>query len=271
MSKEIKILVIMEGGKTEPNFFNQLISVYGVQAELFPIEGNIYKLYKKMQEYDFLCDVKDALKELPIKKTDKQILDEIFTYTYLVFDCDVHHTNIPQIEKHLWEDVNVNFEHLKEMADYFVDETDPSIGKLYVNYPMMESYRDCNAFFDEEYCHRTVAIQDFVHYKKMAGQQKLANVNINKYTKENFSDLTRMNVYKLHTLCQGEWSPLPYSTYRELSETKNIADTEFQFCQKHRQVQVLNSALFMLIDYYGNRDGFYDRIMQPNNNIQLSI
>ncbi len=32
------------------------------------------------------------------------------------------------------------------MTEYFVDETDPTIGKLYINYPMMESYRDCDEF-----------------------------------------------------------------------------------------------------------------------------
>ncbi len=37
------------------------------------------------------------------------------------------------------------------MVNYFVDETDPSIGKLYINYPMMESYRDCDTFFEEDY------------------------------------------------------------------------------------------------------------------------
>ena len=33
------------------------------------------------------------------------------------------------------------------MLDFFNDETDQ--GKLFINYPMMESYRDCDAFFDE--------------------------------------------------------------------------------------------------------------------------
>ena len=101
MSKETKILVITEGGRTEPKFFEQLISIDGVNARIFSIEGNIYKLYKKMQEYHFLCDVKDALAELKIEHADKEILKDTFTYTYLVFDCDAHHTDIPDVDKPL--------------------------------------------------------------------------------------------------------------------------------------------------------------------------
>ena len=265
MSKEIKILVITEGGRTEPKFFEQLISVYGVNAKVFPIEGNIYKLYKKMQEYHFLCDVKDALAELPIQNTDKEILKETFTYTYLIFDCDAHHTDIPDKEKPLETIIKENFRRLQEMASYFTNETDPSIGKLYINYPMMESYKDCDAFFDEAYKERTVDICDFVRYKSIITRKKIANVRMDRYTRENFDDLTRMNVYKLNYIRRDLWDAVSYDTYMELSEASEIVLSEAQFCDATHQVQVLNTALFLLLDYYGNRDGFFDQLMKRSD------
>lgn len=57
------------------------------------------------------------------------------------------------------------------MAEYFVDETDPSVGKLYINYPMMESYRDCDDFFDENYKSTMVSLPAILSYKKDVGKE----------------------------------------------------------------------------------------------------
>jgi len=262
MSKEVKILVIVEGTRTEPKFFEQLASVYGVNARIYSVGTNIYLLYRKMQEYEFQCDVKDALAELNVSKADKDILKETFTYTYLIFDCDAHHTDIPDKEKPLETVIKENFMRLQEMASYFTNETDPSIGKLYINYPMMESYKDCNLFFDEDYKDRTVDICDFVRYKSVIAQKKIANVRMDRYTRENFDDLTRMNVYKLNYIRRDLWNAVSYDTYMELSEASEIVALEEQLCDATHQVQVLNTALFLLLDYYGNRDAFFDRLMR---------
>lgn len=265
MSKEVKILVIVEGTRTEPTFFEQLASVYGVNAKIYSVGTNIYLLYKKMQEYEFQCDVKDALSELTVTKADKELLKETFTYTYLIFDCDAHHTDFLDKDKPLETVVKENFRHLQEMAAHFTNETDPSIGKLYINYPMMESYKDCDAFFDEAYKDRTVDVSDFVRYKSIITQKKIANVRMDRYTKENFDDLTRMNVYKLNYIRRDLWDAVSYDTYLELSEASEIVFSEEQFCDTTHQVQVLNTALFLLLDYYGNRDGFFDRLMRRSD------
>jgi len=127
---------------------------------------------------------------------------------------------------------------------------------------MMESYKDCNAFFDEEYRYTTVDITNFKKYKQIVSRKKIANVRMDKYTRENFDDLTRMNVYKLNYIRRDIWDSVSYDTYMELADAVEIADTEAQYCDKYHQVQVLNTTLFMLIDYYGNREGFFDNLMK---------
>lgn len=126
----------------------------------------------------------------------------------------------------------------------------------------MESYKDCDVFFDEDYKERTVDICDFVRYKSIITQKRIANVRIDRYTRENFDDLTRMNVYKLNYIRRDLWDAVSYDTYMELSDAAAIAASEAQFCDANHQVQVLNTALFLLLDYYGNRDGFFDSLMR---------
>ena len=74
-----------------------------------------------------------------------------------------------------------------------------------------------------------------------------------------------MNVYKLNYMRRDLWDAVSYDTYMELSEASEIVLSEAQFCDANHQVQVLNTALFLLLDYYGNRDGFFDRLMKRSD------
>lgn len=259
-NKKLKILLIVEGTKAEPVFFNRLAQVYGLNAEIYPVGTNLYLLYKKMKEYNFESDVKDALKELSISKADKEILSNKFAYTYLIFDCDIHHRDIVKKDVPLEVLMRENFLQLKEMASYFVDETDPSIGRLYVNYPMMESYKDCDNFFDEKYLKNRVLVEDLIRYKSIVGSKKLCNVRVDSYDKENFNDLINLNLHKLNYMIEKSSDSLPYKKYLEISEASKVADYEFTLVEEENCIDVLNTSIFLLLDYYGNRDGFYDNI-----------
>lgn len=61
---DVNILIIVEGSKTEPNFFNRLSDVFGLKFDIYCLETNIYSLYKKMKEIDFNGDIKDVLSEI---------------------------------------------------------------------------------------------------------------------------------------------------------------------------------------------------------------
>ena len=69
------------------------------------------------------------------------------------------------------------------MIDFFNNETEN--GKLYVNYPMMESYKDCDDFFDEQYQNREVSLKTlFSHkYKQQVSQRILSNCRIDRIKK----------------------------------------------------------------------------------------
>lgn len=104
----------------------------------------------------------------------------------MVFDADLHHKAPEQrglsvSTKELLAD---NFPKLIEMAEHFTDETDPSIGRLYINYPMMESFRYCNTFDDDQYLSATIPIAMLGKFKSLASQMKLSGIAVTEYKKK---------------------------------------------------------------------------------------
>lgn len=143
------------------------------------------------------------------------------------------------------------------------DETNPSIGRLYINYPMMESYRYCDKFFDESFLNAQIELDKMSKFKSPASKKKLAGLQIERYEKQDFSDLIRMNVLKLNVLSEesADFS-IPYNKYLDKSQQELIAIKQQELAQHSKVISILNTSLFVVLDYYGNRDSFYDKLIQ---------
>ena len=260
---EGNILVIVEGEKTETRFFERLAEVFGLKFNIYCFATNIYTLYKKMKDVDFNANIKDILLEKEKDSKNIEILSKKFAYTYLVFDCDLHHTNKGERRSHK-ETMIENMKELSEMAKYFVDETDPSIGKLCINYPMMESYRDSNDFFEEEYAKRTAKIDKIKNYKNIVSTRKICKCHINKMTNEQFSLLILQNLFKLNFILKDKWEKHEYSIYLHELDSLRILNKQNELVTKFDFLSVLNSSLFLIVDYFGNRNGFYEKLEYKN-------
>ena len=255
-----KILLIVEGG-TEKDFFERLFKVFGLSFELVVVASDLYSLYSKMEQYDLACDVKDVLAELVTSGTVKEVLKSKFAYTYLVFDSDLQNktpaqrgTDIP-IEPSAEDDLL----KVKKMAEYFTNETDPSIGRLYINYPMMESFRYCDSFNDTAFLTEFIPISMMKGFKKAASKKKLAGHYIAEYTKTNFKNLIRSNVKKLNTVSKTAFEGMPsYEIYQVVSKGASIAEKQSEMVRSKRMLSVINTSLFLLLDHYGNKNAFYD-------------
>ncbi len=254
---ESNILFVVEGNKTERCFFKSIAKVFDQKFEVYCLGTNIYSLYKRMKDFDFNGDLKDVLAE--IHPDQKDILSKRFAYTYLIFDCDAHHPKKDDVRS-IGEIISDNIQKLSEMAKYFVDETDPTIGKLYINYPMMESYRDCDEFFEDKYSEATVSITDLPKYKQNVATRKICRFHVDQYTKEQFVLLILQNVYKLNKLNNDSWNKPNYEEYRRCSDTSNILSIQQKLIESIGIISVINTSLFMITDFYGNKDGFYDRL-----------
>lgn len=258
MNNERTILVIVEGEKTEPAFLEGLTNAYALNFSICCVKTNIYYLYNKLKALDFNADIKRVILEDFPEYED--ILSRVFVYTYLFFDCDAHHTREGE-NGFIADIVKTNIQKLHEMAEYFIDETDPTVGKLYINYPMMEAFRACNSTFEDSYKDEYVGLCDLHNFKKIVGTKKLVGKHLKNYSQEDFRQLTKMNVFKLNDIMNGDWGGMSYERYLSCSGALTILSKQSEIVNKRKQMAVLNTSLFFLIDYYGNKDGFYDEVV----------
>lgn len=127
---------------------------------------NIYKLYEdivKEYGYDWAKDEVDVDLPFVISKKDHQetvCYKNDFTNIILVFDYERH-------------DPAFSEEKILEMQNCFKDSTD--MGKLYLNYPMIESYLHLKSIPDEEYIDRMipVSLQPGDKYKGMVKTESI--------------------------------------------------------------------------------------------------
>lgn len=127
---------------------------------------NIYKLYDDIvKEYgnDWAEDEMDI--DLPFVISKKEHPETVyyrndFTNIILVFDYERHDPAFSEVK-------------ILEMQNYFGDSTD--MGKLYLNYPMIESYLHLKSIPDEEYMSRkiSVSLQPGDKYKNLVKSESV--------------------------------------------------------------------------------------------------
>jgi len=255
------ILFVFEGEKREPDLFRTLQRLYfprDNETIVCSFGGNLYKLYDLYQELELLGedgDIVAILKERLAGKQDNPLADversSDFSEIYLFFDYDFHH-------KHLSvEEINCQ---VGEMLSMFNDETDR--GKLYINYPMIESIRYTKELPDacyktyvvtrEECCDFKALCDDFSAYPSL----DFILLKDEKPTKEkylsvrdNWEYLKNQNVKKANYICYDA------STFPETKD-KISQDTIFQhqlsrYVNSERQeVSILNAFPLFLYEYF---------------------
>lgn len=246
-----KILLLVEGEKLEKYVFEEIAKVYKLKYEIFCLKCNIFMLYNVMKSYDFNASIKDIL----IEKVFKNISDEDieilknnkFAYTYLIMDLDLQHYK---------SDILKAVMQVEKMCEYFTDETDDTIGKLYINYPMMESFRDRDDFVDEKFNDKIVHINNFVNYKRIAGDSKFSAVHISNYGRYGFDSIIKSNIDKA-SIRLFDKKNISYQDYLLNITTPNIFKRQKE-CIKKEFVYVLNTSMYFVIDYFGKR--YFDEI-----------
>ena len=146
------ILLIVEGARDETKLLKSIFDKFLPNSSsycIYAYKTNIYQLYNKIKGDEFL-DLLRVLKETPGNtKNEIELLSTLYSDVYLIFDYEknAHHFNSTIIE---------------EMLDYFDNETEN--GRLYINYPMMESYKD---FINYEYTKiKKIRLSKLKKYKK---------------------------------------------------------------------------------------------------------
>lgn len=250
------IAIIYEGEKTERQLVNNLNNIFFDDVSelvpiMFPAGENIYMLWKQLKKDEFQTDLIEVIREYNAEaaKVLKGYQRNGFMEIYLFFDYDGHQNNLSGSEERVGD-------ILEEMLDTFSEETD--LGKLYINYPMVESLRD-NKPPSEEACYRNCAInlENIKNYK-----QSVHNLQIY----QDFRKLNRGQWYELciNAVCKANC--IINNTYcvpkRKIFIDKMGQDKLYRM-QKQKYVSfgviaVINSIPLFLLEYF--KKEFWDEI-----------
>lgn len=242
-------IFIVEGENRDLRFIESITGLYLKDFDdsviiSVPAAGNIYMLYKKLEEDDFETDVIELVRENIETARDKliNISRDSVTEIYLLFDADLHNNNITG------NDISQNV--LDKMLTVFNNETEN--GKLYISYPMVESLYDiidgkCKAFSK---CF--VPIDDFIKYKSMSGcGNSMASRHFN--SRDDWKKAIR--AFYLRTRCLLGEDRLTYNQYKQLISPKTIFDLQRGIIEEDNAVFVLSALPELLLDYF--REDFW--------------
>ncbi len=161
-------LLIVEGHHEKNKLFWLIFMCFpeiNINMEEIWIYGtNIYQLYDDIvKEYGEKWAEENEDIDLPFVISKKQYPDKLrykedFTNIVLVFDYERHDTNFSE-------------EKILEMQRCFNDAAD--MGRLYINYPMIESYRHFGQLPDDDFAERKipVSLQPGKEYKVLVEQE----------------------------------------------------------------------------------------------------
>ena len=255
-----KILLITEG-KDDSKFFNRIKTLFNINVEIVYINANIYKLYNRMKAEDFNCNVKNLVLEcLPSNISSNELNDyknklkDKYAYIYFVFDFDIQHHEINEDN-----DINRNCDKISVMLEELNNETDETRGKLYINYPMMESFKDINSFDDIEFISSSVAVKDVRNYKSMVSSKRLHGKDIVTYTIDNFIDIFKLNTSKLFFI--NNIDKKDKNIFLELTKGINIYHKIKDKIDEDYKVYVLNTSIFFLSDFKTFNDKYLSLIL----------
>ncbi len=251
------ILFVFEGKEREPNLYKTLERLYFPRKNdhiLCSFHNNIYELYNEMQELDGDGDIVSVMKNSLQKRGDTTLSDmnsADFSEIYLFFDYDFHNSQLP------FEEIN---RRVTEMLTIFNEETEN--GKLYINYPMIESIRYVKELPDDDFIKYTVTreeCKDFKHLSKTFSYydsldfimfQDGEKPSKDKYLKikNNWTYLKKMNVSKANFIITGR-NEMPKDK-NTINQYELFKAQKVQYVDVDARIAVLNSFPIFIYEYF---------------------
>lgn len=232
------LLFITEGESDEPNFIKKFlrICIPNVEYNIYPYTTTIHTLAKsifdKKGEIDENLDIKKVLKEREKDLEKKRILQKDYTDIILVFDFEPH-CDSPEFDK------------VEKMIEYFNDSSD--MGKLYINYPMMQSYKHFKSLPDLEFKDRKIETMDASKYKIIVHNES----NYKKLEDYNFPMCMKIIGYhlmKANYIISSRYTLMSKAEFFDL-DYKKIYNIERKNNEIKQFVDVLNTFVFFVIEF----------------------
>lgn len=235
-----KILFICEGAKTEKKFCNLIIDKYFLKQnrvkEYVAFGTNLYGLYDEMSKDDGL-DIIELIKEKAKEKKDmynyNKLVNGGFSEVYLIFDFDFQ---APQYD----------CQKISEMINFFDNETEH--GKLYINYPMIESFKHFKSIPDSDYNSYEVTKEECLTYKKYVALNSIIK-HFNDIDEKILKIIIKQNIDKYGYIVNFKLDT--YNSYMINFSQKMLLDFQIKHINKNNKIYVFNTSVFWGIDYFG--------------------
>lgn len=228
---ESKILIIVEGAKTDLRLMQHLLNVYGIDKrhKIISFNTNIYTLYNLMfadGDPDSL-DLLQVLKERERDAETKKIFDAVYSDILLIFDLD------PQAPDY-------SAEKISTMLSYFTESSD--MGKLYINYPMVEAFYHMKSIPDADYASRCISFDQLNSYKTIVNAEN-RNHDYTKFAvdKSECNIVINQNIEKGILLAGNITDTLPDSTA--------ILNKEIELLETENKISVLCTCSYYIAEY----------------------
>lgn len=252
------ILFVFEGAKREPDLFRAIETLFfqDKQNIVCSFGNNIYELYNELQSFEGDGDIVSILKERYQGQKDSPFTGDAkssdFSEIFLIFDYDFQNKNL------LLEVMNSQIE---EMLNLFNDETDN--GRLYINYPMVESIRYTKTLPDKDFWTYVISRKDctdssfksiadsFSDYKSLdfltLSPRRLATEKEISSRLGNWNRLIAQNVSKANYLCCGE-NAIPED--KDVVNQLAVFDAQKRYLTSSESVSILSAFPLFLFDYF---------------------
>jgi hypothetical protein len=229
-----KILVLVEGEKTDVLLMKHLFQIYSIDMkyEIVAYKTNIYALYNEMFARDNpeVLDLLQVLKAREKEDKKKALFDHHYSDILLIFDLDPH-------------DANYAPEKIKHLSEYFIESSD--MGKLYLNYPMVEAFYHMASIPDPQYDSYYVALSELEakEYKARVHNEN-RDQDYRKFatSKEECNIVIRQNISKAWKLTEAGDNDFP-------PEQQEILSAQIDLLQQEEKISILSTCPFFIFEY----------------------
>jgi len=240
---EKNILAIVEGARKEPQLLEQVFRTYRHECQIYSYNANIYDLYDHFQrdygkDFDEDLDDLDFLLFLEEHEPDaekRKIFDNRFTDIILIFDFDPQDDRFSEIK-------------IRKMMSYFDNSTEQ--GRLYINYPMVESVCHIKSFEDDSYLDSIVKRSELGNYKERVNRESCC-LDMTRYTKLEFSNIIKLNLRKTFKILGLD---INQNSKGDLcGPLMKVLEYQLTFLNSEGWFYILNTCLLYLYEYYGSK------------------
>ena len=206
----------------------------------------------EVNQLDENLDMLLTLKSHEKNEENRNILSQKYTDIYIVFDLDPHA-------------INVDYEKIRLLVDFFIDSTD--MGRLFINYPMMQSYKHLKLLPDTDFENRTVKLSDIKQYKQLVSLESFSElVKAHEYNHFQLYEIVYHHYCKREKILGRNYKINADSRYDSHEDIK-IFDKEVIQLERDEFCDVLNTSVLIYFEYYPQK--FIKEITTHRNKFRI--